>query len=59
MFYFSSLFTLTQSLLNLRNFVANLALLRLRAFRGALLAKIRRRGAKNILVDRAGAKHHM
>ena len=46
-----SLFTLTQSLLNLRSCFAVLALLRLRAFWGALLAKIWRRGHKNILVD--------
>ena len=53
MLYYSSLFTFTHSLLNLRNFAANLALLRLRAFWGALLAEIWWRGAQNILVDRA------
>ena len=40
------LFTLTQFLLSLRNFAANLALSRLHAFWGALLAKIWRRGAR-------------
>ena len=52
MLYYSSLFTLTQSFLNLRNSVASLALSRLRAFWGALLAGIWWRGGhKNILVD--------
>ena len=46
MLYYYSFFTLTQSELNLRNFVANLALSRLRAFRGALLAEIWRRGTQ-------------
>ena len=49
MLYYSSLFTSTQSFLNLRNFVANLALLRLRAFWGALLAEIWWRGAQKHL----------
>ena len=51
--YYSSLSTLTRSILILHNFVANLALPRLRAFWGALLAEIWWRGVKNILVDRA------
>ena len=46
MLYYSSLLTLTQVFLNLHNFVANLALSRLRAFGGALLAKIWWRGAQ-------------
>ena len=46
MLFHPSLFTLTQSLLNLRNFVANLALSRLFAFWGALLAAIWWRGAQ-------------
>ena len=50
--YYSSLFTLTQSLiLNLRNFVANLPLSRLHTLWETLLAEILRRGDKNILVD--------
>ena len=40
------MFTLTESFLNLRNFVANLALSRLCAFWGALLAEIWWRGAQ-------------
>ena len=46
MLYFSSLLTLTQPLLNFRNFVANFALSQLRAFWGALLAEIRWRWAQ-------------
>ena len=41
-----SLFTFTQSILHLHNFVGNLALSRLRAFLGALLAEIWWRGAQ-------------
>ena len=53
--YFSSLFTLTQSFLNLRNFVANWALSRLRAFWGALFAVIWWRGAQKRF---SGPGHH-
>ena len=54
MLYYSSLFALTQSLLNLRNFAANLALLRLRAFWGALLAEIWWRGAQELFSGPGG-----
>ena len=52
MLYYSSLLTLTQVLLNLHNFVANLALSRLRAFGGHFWPKFGGGGHKNILVDR-------
>ena len=44
--YYCSWFTLTKSILDLRTFVANSALSRLRAFWGALLAKIWWEGAQ-------------
>ena len=44
--YCYSLFTLTQSILNLRNFVVNLALSRLCTFWGALSAETYWRGAQ-------------
>ena len=54
MLCYSSLFTLTQSLLNWRNFVANLALSQLHAFWGHFWLKFDDGGHKNILVDRTG-----
>ena len=54
MLYHSSLFTLTQSFLN---FVANLALSRLRAFWGHFWPKFGGGGHKNILVDREPHSH--
>ena len=60
--YYSSLFTFTESLLHLRNFVANLALSRLRTFGAAPLAEIwwqGGRGHKNILTDRVKSTRKM
>ena len=47
--YYSSLFRLTRSLLNLGSFVTNLALLRLRVFGGHFWPKFCGEGHKNIV----------
>ena len=49
--YYSSLFTFTESLLHLRNFVANLALSRLRTFGGGTFGQ-------NLVAGGEGAQKH-
>ena len=49
--YYSSLFTLTQPYPNLFNFVANIALSRIRIFWGHFWPEFGGGGHKNILVD--------